>query len=124
MEDAGIFYGHLDHFTVFCYILWTFGIVCGYLVYFPRLGTLYYEKSGNPGDSFTPASRFPFSFKKRSCWWKKMESSVTKIFGSVFSFKWNVFDFCFKSLSALAFDDNQGCQMVYFSNQPPSFVTF
>jgi hypothetical protein len=29
-----IFYGHLVHFTVFCYILWTFGIVRGNLVYF------------------------------------------------------------------------------------------
>jgi hypothetical protein len=29
MEDVGIFYGHLVHSTVFCYILWTFGIVCG-----------------------------------------------------------------------------------------------
>jgi hypothetical protein len=28
-EDIGIFYGHLVHFTVFCYILWTFGIVRG-----------------------------------------------------------------------------------------------
>jgi hypothetical protein len=27
MEDVGIFYGHSVHFTVFCYILWTFGIV-------------------------------------------------------------------------------------------------
>jgi hypothetical protein len=35
MEDVGIFYGHLVHFTVFCYILWTFGIVRGNLVYFP-----------------------------------------------------------------------------------------
>jgi hypothetical protein len=26
MEDDGIFYGHLVHFTVFCYILWTFRI--------------------------------------------------------------------------------------------------
>jgi hypothetical protein len=26
MEDDGIFYGHLVHFTVFCYILSTFGI--------------------------------------------------------------------------------------------------
>jgi hypothetical protein len=34
MEVAGIFYGHLVHFTVFCYILWTFGIVRGNLVYF------------------------------------------------------------------------------------------
>jgi hypothetical protein len=34
MEDVGIFYRHLVHFTVFCYILWTFGIIHGNLVYF------------------------------------------------------------------------------------------
>jgi hypothetical protein len=34
MEDVGIFYGHLVHFTVPCYILWTFGTVRGNLVYF------------------------------------------------------------------------------------------
>jgi hypothetical protein len=33
MEDVGIFYGNLVHFTVFCYILWTFGTVPGNLVY-------------------------------------------------------------------------------------------
>jgi hypothetical protein len=49
MEDDGIFYGHLVHFTVLCYILWTFGIVSGNLVYFSRFGILYREKSGNPG---------------------------------------------------------------------------
>jgi hypothetical protein len=48
MEDVGIFYGHLVHFLVFCYILWTFGIVRGKLVYFPRFGILSQEKSGNP----------------------------------------------------------------------------
>jgi hypothetical protein len=49
MEDVGIFYGHLVHFTVFCYILWTFGIASGNLVYiFSRFGILYKEKSGNP----------------------------------------------------------------------------
>jgi hypothetical protein len=37
MEDVGIFYGHLVHCTVFCYILWTFGIVRGNLVYVPVL---------------------------------------------------------------------------------------
>jgi hypothetical protein len=39
MEDDGIFYGHLVHFTVFCYILWTFGIVRGimYGIFFPIL---------------------------------------------------------------------------------------
>jgi hypothetical protein len=35
MEDDGLFYGHLVHFTVVCYILLTFGIVRGNLVYFP-----------------------------------------------------------------------------------------
>jgi hypothetical protein len=48
MEDVSIFYGHLVYFTVFCYILWTFGIVLGNLVYFSCFGILYQEKSGNP----------------------------------------------------------------------------
>jgi hypothetical protein len=50
MEDVGIFYGHLVFFTVFCYILWAFGIVRGNFVYFPHFGILYQEKSGNPAD--------------------------------------------------------------------------
>jgi hypothetical protein len=33
MEDDGYFDGHLVHFMVFCYILLTFGIVRGDLVY-------------------------------------------------------------------------------------------
>jgi uncharacterized membrane protein YciS (DUF1049 family) len=37
MEDIGIFYRHLVPFMVFCYILWTFGIVRGNLVYFSVL---------------------------------------------------------------------------------------
>jgi hypothetical protein len=41
-------YGHLVHFTVFCYVLWTFGIVHGNLVYFSRFGKFHQEKSGNP----------------------------------------------------------------------------
>jgi hypothetical protein len=49
MEDVGIFNGHLVHFRSFCYILWTFGIVRGNLVYISRFGILYQEKSGNPG---------------------------------------------------------------------------
>jgi hypothetical protein len=48
MENRGIFYGHLVHFTVFCCILWTVDIVRGNLVYFSRFGILYKEKSGNP----------------------------------------------------------------------------
>jgi hypothetical protein len=35
-----ILYGHLVQFTVFYYILWTFGIA--------RFGIFYQEKSGNP----------------------------------------------------------------------------
>jgi hypothetical protein len=49
MDDDGIFYRHLVQFTVFCYILWTFGIVRGLWYIFPRYGILYQEKSGNPG---------------------------------------------------------------------------
>jgi hypothetical protein len=48
IEDVVMFYRHLVHFTVFCYILWTFGVVRGILVYFFRFGILYQEKSGNP----------------------------------------------------------------------------
>jgi hypothetical protein len=33
MEDVGIFYGHLVHFMVFCYTLWTFGTVRGNMLY-------------------------------------------------------------------------------------------
>jgi hypothetical protein len=43
MEDVGIFYAHLVRFTVFCYNLWTFVIVCGNLVYFSRFGILHQE---------------------------------------------------------------------------------
>jgi hypothetical protein len=42
------FYGHLVYFVVIGYILWSLGIFCGHLVYFPRYGKLYQEKSGNP----------------------------------------------------------------------------
>jgi hypothetical protein len=49
MKDVGIIYGHLVHFTVYWYILLTFGILCGNLVYFSRFGILYQEKFGNPG---------------------------------------------------------------------------
>jgi hypothetical protein len=47
-EDAGILYGHLANLPAIWYILWHFGIFCGYLVYFPRFGILHHEKSGNP----------------------------------------------------------------------------
>jgi hypothetical protein len=40
MEDVGIFYGDFVHFTVFCYILRTFGMVRGNLVYFSSFGIL------------------------------------------------------------------------------------
>jgi hypothetical protein len=48
MENAGIFYGLLEYFTVMWYILWPFGNVVVIWYIFPRFGTLYKEKSGNP----------------------------------------------------------------------------
>jgi hypothetical protein len=48
MEDVSIFYGHLVRFMAIWYILRTFVIFYGNLVYFPRYGMLYKEKSGNP----------------------------------------------------------------------------
>jgi hypothetical protein len=38
MENVGTFYDRLEYFTTIWYILWTFGIVCGQLVYFSRFG--------------------------------------------------------------------------------------
>jgi hypothetical protein len=55
MEDVSIFYGHLVHFMVFYYILWTFGIVRGNFLYFSHFGILYEEKSGTPVDECTTA---------------------------------------------------------------------
>jgi hypothetical protein len=49
MEEVGIFDGHLVHFTVFCYILWTFGIVRGNLVYFPVWIFCTKKNLANPG---------------------------------------------------------------------------
>jgi hypothetical protein len=53
MEDVGIFYGNLVRFTVFCYILNTFGIVRGNLVYFFSFWYFVPQKSGNPARDFS-----------------------------------------------------------------------
>jgi hypothetical protein len=58
MEDVGIFYEHLVHFTVFCYILGTFGIVRGNLVYFSRFGILYQENLATLVTAITSLGRF------------------------------------------------------------------
>jgi hypothetical protein len=42
----------LVHFQAILYILWHFCVCCGHLVYFPRFGILYHEKSGNPVPAF------------------------------------------------------------------------
>jgi hypothetical protein len=47
MENAGIFYGHLEFCTVIWYILWLFGYVVVIWYIFPRFGILCQEKSGN-----------------------------------------------------------------------------
>jgi hypothetical protein len=49
MENAGIFYGDLEYFTVIWFILWPFGNVVVIWYIFPHFGILCKEKSGNPG---------------------------------------------------------------------------
>jgi hypothetical protein len=48
MEDDCIFYSHSVNFTVFCYILCTFGIVHVNLAYLFLLWYFIQQKSGNP----------------------------------------------------------------------------
>jgi hypothetical protein len=49
MENDGIFYGHLEYFTVIWCMLWPFGKVVVIWYGFPRFGIMCHEKSGNPG---------------------------------------------------------------------------
>jgi hypothetical protein len=48
MENASIFSGHLEYFTVISYILWPFGNIVVIWYIFPHFGKLCQEKSGNP----------------------------------------------------------------------------
>jgi hypothetical protein len=52
MENAGIFYGHLEYFTVIWYLLWSFGNVVVNWYIFPRFGIECQEESGNPANHF------------------------------------------------------------------------
>jgi hypothetical protein len=54
----------LAYFMTIRNVLRTFGIFCGHLVYFPRFGILYQEKSGNPAANFFPKLSTPFSHCK------------------------------------------------------------
>jgi hypothetical protein len=49
MKNNGTLYGRLEYVTAIFYILGLFGnlVVSWYI--FPHFGTLYQEKSGNPG---------------------------------------------------------------------------
>jgi hypothetical protein len=67
MEDVGTFYGHLVYFMAIWYVIRTLGIFCGNLVYFPRFGTLYQEKSGNPDSSGGKKKKSFFRLKTLTC---------------------------------------------------------
>jgi hypothetical protein len=58
MEDVGIFYADLVHFTAFCYMLWTFGIVRGNLVYFSPFWYFVPRKIWQPLSSACPVQAF------------------------------------------------------------------
>jgi hypothetical protein len=48
MENASLFYGLLEYFTVIWYSIWPFGNVVVTWHIFPRFGILCQEESGNP----------------------------------------------------------------------------
>jgi hypothetical protein len=48
MENAGLFYGRLEYFTLIWYISCPLGNVVVIWYIFPRVGILCHEKSGNP----------------------------------------------------------------------------
>jgi hypothetical protein len=48
MENASLFYGRLEYFTVTWYILWPLGNVVVIWYIFSRFGKLCQDKSGNP----------------------------------------------------------------------------
>jgi hypothetical protein len=48
MENIGILYDHLEYFTAIWYGLWTFGIVCGHLVYVSCFGMFVPSKIWQP----------------------------------------------------------------------------
>jgi hypothetical protein len=63
MEDVGIFYGHLIHFTVFCYIYFMDILFMVIWYIFPRFG-----QSGNPdlNTTYIHKSVFADGFSKIS----------------------------------------------------------
>jgi hypothetical protein len=69
MENAGIFYGHLEYFMVILHILWPFGNVVAIWYIFPCFGTLCREKSGNPV-SVCRRRKQIFTFDKQNRKWK------------------------------------------------------
>jgi hypothetical protein len=48
MENIGIFYDHLEYFMAVWYNLWSFGIICGQLVYFSQVGVFGPKKIWQP----------------------------------------------------------------------------
>jgi hypothetical protein len=75
MEESGIFYCHLVNFPAIWYSLWNFDALCGHLVYFPRFGILYHEKSGNPD----PASDLSQDTQRGILLWKSEQSNLQQI---------------------------------------------
>jgi hypothetical protein len=69
MENASIFYGHLEYFTVIWYILWPFGNVVVIWYILSRFGILRQKKSGNPAAGYramnTPHTMYETYLPKR-----------------------------------------------------------
>jgi hypothetical protein len=79
-----MFYDHLVYFMAIGNILQPFGIFCGPLVYLPRFGMLYHEKSGNPAKVLAPISRqhqgFGANLAAASRFWRQSRGSIQNMF--------------------------------------------
>jgi hypothetical protein len=78
MENVVIFYDHLEYILVIWYKLWPFGIVCGHLVYFLRLGMFWPRKMWQPWGRCYDYNflRFSTIFGKKMAFFSKTNAMI------------------------------------------------
>jgi hypothetical protein len=79
MENAGIFYSHLEYFTVIWYILYPFVNVVVIWYILPRFGILCQEKSGNPAGNIQRPTLGKVATRKIVIFWLKLELTTPEL---------------------------------------------